>query len=238
MEKDRDRKDCLLDLEDMGNGDHACQIYMSRDEYKHVISSFIMIGLRRGEKIVYITDTTSPETILGLLLDVGTEQRKRCIHTGQLVILKRHDTYMRGGVFIPGKMVELLRSEEEKALTEGFLGLRVTGEMTWALRGYHGSERLFEYEYMLDEYFPRSNSLAICQYSHKQFEHSVLLDVLHSHPITIIGKEIYHNTFYTPLEDLMNHSQGEVEYKILVNNLVEYKQLKMMLHNMKSSEAA
>ena len=237
MEKDRNKKGYLLDLEDIGQGDHICQIYGSRDEYLHVISHFILIGLRRGEKIVYITDKTSPETILDLLIDIKTEP-EFCLQTSQVNVLKLHDTYMRGGVFIPGKMIELLRSEEEEAISEGFSGLRVTGEMTWALRGYHGSERLFEYEYMLNEYFPRSKSLAICQYSNKRFEHSVLLDVLRSHPVAIIGKEIYQNIFYTPLKDLINKSQSAVEYQILVKNLAEYKQLKMKLFNMKSYEAA
>jgi hypothetical protein len=196
-----------------------------------------MIGLKRGEKVVYITDTTSPETILDLIMEVGTEP-EHCLHTGQFGILKRCDTYMRGGVFIPVKMIELLRSEEEKALSEGFSGLRITGEMTWALRGFHGSERLFEYEYMLNEYFLRSKSLAICQYNNKRFEHSVLLEVLRSHPVAIIGKEIYQNIFYAPLMELMNQSQSSVEYQILVNNLAEYKHLKIELHNLKTGEAA
>ena len=91
---------------------------------------------------------------------------------------------------------------------------------------------------MLNEYFPGSKCLAICQYNNKRFEYSVLLEVLRSHPVAIIGKEIYQNIYYTPLKELIKQSQSSVEYQIWVNNLAEHKQLKMELHNMKSGEAA
>jgi hypothetical protein len=52
-------------------------------------------------------------------------------------------------------------------LVEGYPALRVTGEMTWALRGMPGFERLVEYEAKPNESIPGNKCLAICQYDRR-----------------------------------------------------------------------
>jgi signal transduction histidine kinase len=115
-----------------------------------------------------------------------------------LVILSRDDAYTREGVFDPDGMIDLLRTETERSLAEGYSALRVTGEMTWALRGLPGSERLMEYENRLNEFFPGNQCLAICQYDRRCFDAAVLLEVLSAHPLAVIGTEVYDNFYYVP----------------------------------------
>jgi len=50
-------------------------------------------------------------------------------------------------------MISLLITETEKAVAQGYPALRMTGEMTWVLRGLPGSERLLEYEAKLNRDF-------------------------------------------------------------------------------------
>ena len=98
---------------------------------------------------------------------------------------------MKDGAFDPDGMISMLARETELALQEGYAALRVTGEMTWALRGLPGSERLMEYEAKLNGFFPGSRALAICQYDRRRFSPEVLLDVLTTHPFAVIGTRIY-----------------------------------------------
>ena len=84
-------------------------------------------------------------------------------------------------------MVALLESETRKAVSEGFSALRVTGEMDWVLKGLPGSERLIEYEAMLNNFFPGSDCLAICQYRRSLFSPEIIRGVS---PTTCVGLQV------------------------------------------------
>ena len=197
----------ILDLEP---GDHLCCIYETEEEHRVVLTSFLRQGLEQGEKVIYIVDARTAEAILGYLREDGLEVEPY-VANGQLVILTRDQAYMREGVFDPDGMIELLRAETEQALAKGYPALRVTGEMTWALRGLCGSERLIEYEARLNEFFRptaaagSSQCLAICQYDRRRFDPEVLLDVLRAHPIAVVGAEVYDNFYYIPPSEFLGH---------------------------------
>ena len=209
-------------IADLEPGDHLCCLYETEEEHRAVLTPFLRQGLERGEKAVYIVDARTAETILGYLRDEGLGVEPY-LARGQLVILTRDDAYMRDGVFDPGRMIALLRAETDRALAEGYPALRVTGEMTWALRGLPGSERLIEYEARLNEFFPGSRCLAICQYDRRRFDPEVLLDVLRTHPIAIVGTEVYDNFYYTPPTELLGGDLPALTLSHWLENLDERK---------------
>lgn len=188
-------------IEDLRPGDHLCVIYRDDDEHRIVLSDYLRRGLEAGERVVYIVDARTARQIRGYLRDVGINVRD-AERGGQLLFLTRDDAYTREGVFDPHRMISLLRQETQQALDEGFVGLRVTGEMTWALRGLPGSERLIEYETLLNEFFPGSACIGLCQYDARRFPADILLGVLRTHPIAVVGTRIYANVYYIPPEEL------------------------------------
>jgi len=187
-------------IEDLRPGDHLCVIYRDDDEHRTVLSDYLRRGLEAGERVVYIVDARTARQIRGYLRDVGINIRD-AEKRRQLLFLTRDDAYMREGVFDPHGMISLLRQETREALNDGFTGLRVTGEMTSALRGLPGSERLIEYETLLNEFFPGSPCIGLCQYDARRFPADILLDVLRTHPIAVVGTRIYANVYYIPPEE-------------------------------------
>ncbi|MCP4592642.1 MAG: PAS domain S-box protein [bacterium] len=178
-------------------GDHICCIYETEEERRAVLTRFLGQGLEGGEKVVFIADTHSAETVLDDVRDEGLSVEPY-VETGQLAIATCDDTYTRDGVFDPDRMIEFLRSETERAIADGYHALRVASEMAWALRGLPGTDRLAEYETKLSEFLPGSRCLAICHYDQRRFEPEVLLDVLHAHPVTIVGTESHGGFYYVP----------------------------------------
>ena len=207
-------------IADLEPGDHLCCIYETDAEHRQVVTPFLRQGLERGEKVMYVVDARTAETILGYLRDDGLDVAPY-LARGQLAILTHDETYMRNGVFDPQGMIALLRSETAQALAEGYPALRLTGEMTWALRGLPGSEQLIEYEARLNDFFPGSRCLAICQYDRRRFDPAVLLDVLRTHPIAVIGTEVYDNLYYVPAVELLNANPAAAELRHWVRNLAE-----------------
>ena len=125
-------------------GDHLCWFYETEEEHRTWLMPFIRQVLKRGEKVVYIVDAHTPEEVLNSLRNHGVETGSY-LESGQLAISTVGEAYMLGGIFVPDSMIAFLRDQTEQALNQGYSALRATGEMTWALKGLPGSERLIEY---------------------------------------------------------------------------------------------
>ncbi len=197
-------------LRDLKPGDHLCCFYETGEEHRAVLTSFLSRGLERGEKVVCFVDSYTAEVLLDYLTGKGIHV-DAYLERGQLSILGGNQTYLKGGAFHPDRMIALLRAETERALSEGYSALRVTGEMTWVLRGLPGSERLIEYEARLNDFFPGSQCLAICQYHRSSFHPGLLLDVLRTHPLVIIGQQVYDNFYYIPPAELLGEGREVAE---------------------------
>ncbi|MBS3819439.1 MEDS domain-containing protein [bacterium] len=205
-------------LQELQPGDHLCCIYQTEEEHRKVFTPFLRQGLDQGEKVLYIVDVRTADKILNYLRDAGVEV-KPYKDRGQLEILTSQDSYMKGGVFDPDAMIALLKKETKKALDEGYHALRVTGEMTWALRNLPGTERLIEYENKLNDFLPKSKCMAVCQYDRRRFQPEILLDVLRTHPMAVIGPKVYSNFYYIPPEKLLKQKPEAAEINHWIKNL-------------------
>jgi len=206
-------------LEALKPHDHLCLIYESKAEWRAAAVPFISVGLKRGEKCLYIVDTSTADEIRTYLgeegIDVASAEK-----SGQLAILNETDAYTREGFFDPDRMIALLIAETEKAEAEGFPALRVTGEMTCVLRGYPGSERLLEYEAKLNrDFFPNHPCLAICQYDRWKFDPEIIKGVVMTHPLLINQNKVYRNFYYIPPVEFLNAERAKLEVQHWLNNL-------------------
>jgi hypothetical protein len=201
----------LRRVDDLQPGFHACLLYETEEEYRAVVLPFVRKGLERGERVAYIADAHAEADIADYLGEDGFDVSTYAAR-GQLHLYTPDQTYLRHGVFDPERMIGLLRSETDRAVDEGYATLRITGEMTWALRNLPGSERLIEYEAKLNNFIPGSRSVVICQYDRLRFPPDLLLDVLATHPICIIGTSAYQNSYYVPPAELPERPAGGFFY--------------------------
>ena len=212
-------RDLRQALESLQPHDHLCLIYESHEDWAKAAIPFIAIGIRNREKCIYVVDTHTAEEVRQYLKEEGidVEQTEK---EGQFIILNETQAYTREGSFDPDRMIKLLISETEKALSEGYPALRVTGEMTWVLRGHPGSDKLLEYESKLNsDFFPKYPCVAICQYDRFRFDPEIIKGVIMTHPILISGNRIHRNFYYIPTEDYLNHNRAEIEVKRWLDNL-------------------
>jgi len=212
----------LRTIAELERGDHVCCLYETEEERRAVVTPFLRQGLERGEKVLYIVDTHTAEDILNHLRDDGLDAEP-LLARGQLAILTHDEAYMREGLFDPDDMIALLRAETDQALVEGYSALRITGEMSWTLRGLLGSERLIEYETRVNELFRGGSCLAICQYDRRAFGPAMLLDVLCTHPIAVVGTEVYDNFYYLSPSNLLGHEPAEARLGNWVEQLAEHR---------------
>lgn len=205
-------------LKGLKPGDHLCCIYETDEEHRAVLTPFMTQGLEAGEKVAYILDVRTAEDVLGYFQEGGMEVAGY-LRTGQLTLISAAESYTREPVFDPDRMISFLADETERALAQGYSALRVTGELTWALKGFPGSDRLNEYEAKLNEFFPRNRCLAICQYDRRRFDSEVLLDVLATHPRAIVGTRLFDNFYYMPPMDVLGAEPATARLNHCLNSL-------------------
>ena len=142
-------------------------------------------------------------------MNVAHERERRALR-----MPAKQDTYLKSGAFDPQAMIDFLRSAQAQALTDGFSGLRVVGEMTWALGPEIGCDRLIEYEALLNDFLANSRSIVACQYNRVRFDLAIIHDVLRTHPIAVLGDQVCPNPYYEPPEFVLSQEpRATAEFK-------------------------
>jgi signal transduction histidine kinase len=203
-------------------GDHLCCLYGSEEEHRALLSPFIRHGLERHEKVLYIADDHTTAQILDYLRADGVETNP-FLKQGQLCFISGDASDTHAGAFEPERMIALLRSQTERALAQGYKGLRTTDEMSWVLKGLPGSERIIEYEASLNTFIPESQCLALCQYDRRKFDPTLLLDVLATHPLAVTGNEVYENFYYMPPQEFFGANPVAAKLESWLSHLKERK---------------
>lgn len=186
-------------------GTHICLIYSAEDERRAEIGAYLALGLSEREKVGYFADTTPAAEVREWLLAAGLPVPS----ADDLRVLDASSVYCPSGTFSPEAMLATLKRFYDGALTEGHSGARVSGEMTWALRGFPGSDRLVEYEARINSLVEATPITAVCQYDARRFDGATILDILRVHPMMIVHGQIVRNPYYTrPEEFLAKHGSG------------------------------
>lgn len=205
-------------------GDHSCFIFGHEEEHRIVLSRFIRLGLERNEKVFYILNERTKETILSYL---GTTKLtvKKLLSGGQLTFITRDDGYFSNGEINLKKLLGFLQAESKKALKEGYQALRISIEMTWALNGSLDLERLLEYEMELHKFITDCKCIALCQYSRHDFDLGSLPVVQHSHPFAILNTEMNKNHSFVSNLDLAVSNLATQAISCWTRNLADHQQV-------------
>jgi hypothetical protein len=181
---------------------HICLIYDNEKQRQEIVAEYIAAGFRQGELVRYFSDTTTAATVRSWLLGMGVELPESD-ETGPLRISDAEKAYCPDGRFDPRRMIESMPARYDAAKKAGFRGTRSCGEMSWALKGISGSDRLLEYEALIntiDSPFPHSG---MCQYDSRLFDGATLFKMLQVHPYMIAQGQLVRNPFYIKPQEFL-----------------------------------
>ncbi|WP_119156679.1 MEDS domain-containing protein [Caldimonas tepidiphila] len=181
---------------------HVCAFFDSRQEEYEILAPFSKDGLENGEKAIHIVDPARIQEHLQQLKEHGIDSHG-CHSCGQLDVLSWDDVYLSDGTFNQDRMVGAIDSVLEAGRAAGFPKVRLWANMGWTLKGCPGTDEVMEFESRVNEVLSRSRQLAICVYDMSKISGALMMDILRSHPLTLIGNVIHENPFYTPPEQLV-----------------------------------
>jgi anti-anti-sigma regulatory factor len=162
-------------------GDHLCLPYSNDEERREVLTTYIVDGLTRGERVIYYADQTTPDVVGSWLAESGIEAG-RMVDEGHLQIHPIDNGHLSGGRFELDIVITTLWVEVRRARDAGYPGVRISREMSCELRPLPDERALLEYEQRLSSVFHSRELAAICQYDQRLFDNSAITGLVACHP--------------------------------------------------------
>jgi PAS domain S-box-containing protein len=214
----------LLDvLGKIGPHEHLALIYESKEEQFAAAIPAIRIGLERREKCVYVADDNTSDDVIDALREEGIDV-DAAIKSGSLTVATKRDTTLKERRLEPDKLIRFWADAADAATAAGFSGLRIVAEMTWALHGDPGTDRLIEFEAMVNDLVRDYPIVGICQYNRRRFAPEVMLNVIRVHPLVFFDGLLCRNPYYIPPQEFLGRHHAEMEVERLLGNLRDRKQ--------------
>jgi hypothetical protein len=199
----------------MHHGDHACVIYSAGPELIEEASEFLDEGLVAGEQCWY---AGAPRELYGIRQTLAQSDINvpATEHRGALRLIPSDEFYLAGGTFDPERMLGWFDEAIAAAITDGFTGFRLAGEMSWALEPNPGTDRMIEYESSLEARLRESAALAMCFYHRRRMPAALLDGALASHSFAAVGGRVGPNAFCRskPIADLRTPRPDDVAWKL------------------------
>jgi anti-anti-sigma factor len=165
-------------LDRVAPGDHVCWIVDDDRVRADTIASFFIAGLRARHRVIYSGD--HPELVLSALRERGADPAEP-LRTGSLVAGVPESSYLAAGYFDPEAVLNGWLAERDRARREGYLGMRVVGDMSWARRSVPGADRLAWYEAHVNTVISDGFVAGVCAYDKRVFDALDLREYMWTH---------------------------------------------------------
>jgi hypothetical protein len=191
---------------------HVCAFFNSRDEEYAVLSPFFKEAVDQGEKNLHIVNPAKSDDHRRRLGLAGIDV-PHCEACGQLDVLEWQQAYLdETGSFNKDKMLATVDHLTGAGRDAGFGRLRIMGDMGWVFTDIPGAADILEYEAEVNDVLSRNKQPAVCVYDIANLSGSMMMDLLRTHPLTLVGGVVQENPFYTPprqmLEELRARKQA------------------------------
>ena len=166
-------------LDRLEPGDHVCWTVDDDEIRLDAIAGLVAAGVRERHRVIYCGDAAA--ALLARLAANGLDIRIP-VASGQLRAESAESAYLVDGVFDPETTIARWEHEKDWARAEGYRGMRVVGDMTWALRPAVGTDRLDWYEAQVNTLFTDGYVMGVCAYDQRCFDPVRLRRLSLAHP--------------------------------------------------------
>jgi hypothetical protein len=185
---------------------HICCLYHTEAEHQTALSRFIHHSLVQQKKIIVILDQLGSTPLLNVRTRAHTFEEydiTPAITRGQLTFYTIEDIYLASGAFNPTRTITWFAKETSTALNEGYTGLSVTSDMTWAQRHAIPTKQIIAYETVVDDFLLQHPCRGLCRYDRWMVPFDTLADIIPIHPLLISQGQMYVNPHHGTFRDLL-----------------------------------
>jgi anti-anti-sigma regulatory factor len=178
-------------ITDLAVNDHACLTFGESEELLDLTAAFVRDGLSSGLKVVCLSDE-APGRAVSELARRGIAVES-AIATGQMAAVACEGSLLTGQGFAADQAMEWLSGQMTACRQEGFPGLRVALDMSWALRPITGIEQLPDFEKSVPAALADTMVSVLCQYDRERFDPVTLASVATFHTRSVAAATYHHD---------------------------------------------
>ena len=168
----------------MRPGDHISGIVEDDARLGRILAAYVGGAVPARHKVACFVHATTPAETLAGLAGAGVDP-EALLARGQLEILAARDAYLGSGRFDLYAMIDRCLLAVAQARAEGYAGLRLVGDMSWAA-GCTGDD-LVEYEARVNRVYAGGYAIGLCLYDRRRFGADRLATLLAAHPGAVDG---------------------------------------------------
>jgi anti-anti-sigma regulatory factor len=166
-------------ITDLTATDHACLTFGDAEELFDLTAAFVRDGLAGGLKVVWLSEAGAGRAAAELARrGIAVEP---ALASGRMAASGYEGHLLSGRAFSAGKAMGWLSGQMAACRTEGFPGLRVAVDMSWALRPVAGVEQLPDFEAGVTAALAGTAVSVLCQYDRERFDPVTLATVTAFH---------------------------------------------------------
>ncbi|GAA3277167.1 MEDS domain-containing protein [Dactylosporangium vinaceum] len=179
---------------DIQAGGHACLTFSDPDERLDLLAVFVAAGLDEGQRVLCFTDAVAPDALTDELGQRGIEAAD-AVGRGQLRITDCASAWLGVDIGTAQHMGEVLRVQLRAAADDGYAGLRVSADMSWAVRPHTAAHELLRFERdVADGYrdgVADGRLTTLCEYDRGSFDPVTLAFAADVHS-QAVAAQVYH----------------------------------------------
>jgi anti-anti-sigma regulatory factor len=181
--------DASAQITELKADDHACLTFGEAEELFDLTAAFVRDGLAGGLKVLWLSEAASGSAVAELTRrGIAVEQ---AMAAGQMTATECEGRLLAGTVFSAGAAIGWLTGQMESCREEGFPGLRVAVDMSWALRPIAGIEQLPKFEEGVAAALAGTRASVLCQYDRERFDPVTLASVAGFHTRSVAAATYY-----------------------------------------------
>ncbi|AKB47299.1 sensory transduction histidine kinase [Methanosarcina sp. Kolksee] len=168
-------------------GTHFCQFYQTKQDLIDILVPYFKAGLENNEFCMWVTsEPLDVEEAKGALrksipeIDVYLEK-------GQIEIIPYTYWYVKEGIFDSQKVLNGWIEKLNRALANGYDGLRLSGNTFWLEK--KDWNNFVDYEEEIDSIIGNYSMIALCTYCLERCSATEIIDVVINHQFALVKKE-------------------------------------------------
>ncbi|MGP1717058.1 MAG: MEDS domain-containing protein [Methylophilus sp.] len=182
---------------------HVCAFFNSKADEYDVLLPFYAEAHGQGEKTLHLVNPANEESHKSRLNAYGMNVPE-LEESGQLEVMTWQSSYLNGeGRFERSSMLTKLIDARDAATEAGFPRLRVVGDMDWVFLEDMDFSGILSYEAEVNEFLIVNKQPAVCVYDIAKLSGSMMMDLLRTHPLTLVNGVVQENPFYTPASQML-----------------------------------
>jgi PAS domain S-box-containing protein len=173
-------------IEDVPWGTHFCQFYQTTEDLIDILVPYFKTGLENNEFCIWVTSQPleveeAKEALRKVVPDIDVYLKK-----GQLEIISYSHWYVKEGAFDSDRVLNGWVEKLNKALANGYDGLRLTGNTFWLEK--EDWNDFIDYEKEVDRVLGNYQMIALCTYNLDRCNATEIIDVVINHQFALIKK--------------------------------------------------